>query len=134
MWRHGVGDVVENKIRSYRDLRVWQDAMALAEACYMLTKRFPRDELFGLTSQARRSAGSVPANIAEGYGRESRKSFIQSLRIAQGSLKELETHPLLAQRVGITDQPDVSPLLERCESLGKMLRTLIRKLQQKDAD
>lgn len=108
--------------------------MALAEACYMLTKRFPRDELFGLTSQARRSAGSVPANIAEGYGRESRKSFIQSLRIAQGSLKELETHPLLAQRVGITDQPDVSPLLERCESLGKMLRTLIRKLQQKDAD
>ena len=60
-----------DKIRSYRDLRVWQEGMALAEACYLLTKRFPKDELFGMTSQIRRAATSVPANIAEGYGRDS---------------------------------------------------------------
>ncbi|MBB5046378.1 four helix bundle protein [Rhodopseudomonas rhenobacensis] len=117
-------------INSYRDLRVWQDAMTLAEACYRLTRQFPRDELFGLTSQIRRAAGSAPANIAEGHGREHTGSFVQHLRIAQGSLKELETHLLLAQRVSIA-QADVQPVLLQCESLGKMIRALIRSLQQR---
>ena len=121
----------EQTIQSYRDLRVWQDAMALAEACYLLTRQFPRDELFGLTSQVRRSAGSVPANIAEGYGREHTKSFIQSLRISQGSLKELETHLLLAERVGVSKSPEIATCLEQCETIGKMLRALIRSLEQK---
>jgi four helix bundle protein len=86
----------EQSINSYRDLRVWQDAMTLAESCYRLTRQFPRDELFGLTSQIRRAAASIPANVAEGHGRESTGNFVQSLRVAQGSLKELETHLLLA--------------------------------------
>jgi four helix bundle protein len=120
-------------INSYRDLRVWQDAMTLAEACYRLTREFPRDELFGLTSQIRRAVGSVPANIAEGHGRENTGSFVQYLRISQGSLKELETHLLLAERVGILPVLDLQPVLAQCESLGKMLRALIRSLQDKAA-
>src|SRR5260370_13723813 len=105
--------------------------MTLAEACYRLTRQFPRDELFGLTSQIRRAVGSVPANIAEGHGRENTGNFVQYLRISQGSLKELETHLLLAERVGILPVLDSQPVLAQCESLGKMLRALIRSLQDK---
>jgi four helix bundle protein len=123
----------EPSINSYRDLRVWQDAMTLAESCYRLTRQFPRDELFGLTSQIRRAAGSVPANIAEGHGRENTGNFVQHLRISQGSLKELETHLLLAQRVGILPEAHLQPALMQCESLGKMVRALIRSLQDKAA-
>jgi four helix bundle protein len=125
--------LTDPSINSYRDLRVWQDAMALAEACYRLTRQFPRDELFGLTSQIRRAAGSVPANIAEGHGRENTGSFVQHLRISQGSLKELETHILLAERVGVLPALDLQPVLTQCESLGKMLRAFIRSLQEKAA-
>ena len=121
----------DQPISSYRDLHVWQDAMTLAENCYRLTQRFPKSELFGLTSQIRRAATSVPANIAEGHGRENTGSFIQFLRIAQGSLKELETHLLISARVEIIRQPDIAPLLERCESIGKRLRRLIRTLQNR---
>src|ERR1044071_2432931 len=103
--------------------------MALAESCHRFTRQFPRDEMFGLTSQIRRSAGSVPASIAEGHGRENTGSFVQHLRISQGSLKELETHLLLAQRVGILPEVDLQPALVLCESLGKMIRALIRTLQ-----
>ena len=107
--------------------------MTLAESCYRLTRQFPRDELFGLTSQIRRAAGSVPANIAEGHGRENTGNFVQHLRISQGSLKELETHLLLSQRVGILSEVDLQPTLAQCESLGKMIRALIRSLQDKAA-
>ena len=120
-------------ISSYRDLRVWQGAMALAESCYPLTCRFPKEELFGLTSQIRRSAASVPANIAEGHGRENTQSFVQYLRIAQGSLKELETHLLLSERVGVVSRTEVEASMSQCEAVGKMLRSLIRSLQQKVA-
>jgi len=97
----------------------------------VLTSKFPREEMFGLTSQIRRSAGSVAANIAEGHGRENTGSFIQQLRIAQGSLKELETHLLLAQRVGIAAPAQVDGRMLQCEAVGKMLRSLIRALQAK---
>jgi four helix bundle protein len=107
--------------------------MTLAESCYRLTRQFPRDELFGLTSQIRRSAGSVPANVAEGHGRENTGNFVQHLRISQGSLKELETHLLLAERVGILPTVELQPVFTQCESLGKMLRALIRSLQDKSA-
>ncbi len=107
--------------------------MTLAESCYRLTRQFPRDELFGLTSQIRRASGSVPANIAEGHGRENTGNFVQHLRISQGSLKELETHVLLAERVGLLPTSDSQMVLAQCESLGKMLRVLIRSLQDKSA-
>jgi four helix bundle protein len=103
--------------------------MDLAEACYVLTKRFPKDELFGMTSQIRRAASSVPANIAEGYGRDSRGEYIQFLRVSQGSLKELETHVALSSRVGLTAESETRNVLEECDHLGRMLHRLIRSLQ-----
>jgi four helix bundle protein len=102
--------------------------MDLAGAVYRLTRGWPKDELYGLTSQARRAAASVPANIAEGYGRENRGSYVQFLRIAQGSLKELETHLLIAERVEVAKEIELVPLLKQCESVGKLLRALMRKL------
>jgi four helix bundle protein len=119
-------------IQSYKDLIIWQRAMNLAESSYRLTSNFPKDELFGMTSQIRRSAVSVAANIAEGHGRDQTGSFIQFLRIAQGSLKELETHLLLAERVNLTNA--AKPLTDECEEIGRMLRTLIRNLQAKSND
>lgn len=116
------------RIDSYRDLVVWQQAMDLAVAVYETTRTWPKDELYGLTSQARRAATSVPANIAEGYGRENVGSYQQFLRIAQGSLKELETHLLIAQRIGIASRDGIGPLLISSESVGKLLQLLIRKL------
>ena len=86
-------------VESYRELKVWNAGMDLAVMAYALTRSLPADERFGLCSQIQRSAASIPANIAEGYGRESRQEFIRFLRVAQGSLKELETHVLLARRV-----------------------------------
>jgi four helix bundle protein len=118
-------------INSYKDLHVWQEAMALAESCYRVTRNFPKGELFGLTSQIRRAASSIAANIAEGHGRESTGSFIQFLRIAQGSLKEVETHLILSSRIEIMTARDAEPLIEKSEKLGKMLRSLIRSLQDK---
>ncbi len=117
-----------DKITSYRDLLVWQQAMDLAVAIYQLTRNWPKEELYGLTAQSRRAATSVPANIAEGFGRESRASYQQFLRIAQGSLKELETHLLVAERVGIVQDGAIEPLLKLGESVGKLLRLLNRKL------
>jgi four helix bundle protein len=105
--------------------------MALAEDCYNVTSSFPKQEMYGLTAQLRRSAISIAANIAEGYGRETTGAFIQFLRNAQGSLKELEIHLLLACRVRYVRAKDVDPILLRCENLGRMLRSLIRSLQRK---
>ncbi|MFA0733698.1 MAG: hypothetical protein OGMRLDGQ_000198 [Candidatus Fervidibacter sp.] len=117
-------------IRSHRDLEVWQVAMSVAEQCYRLTQSFPREEMFGLTLQIRRAAASVPANIAEGYGRESKREYIQFLRIAQGSQKELETYLLLAARVGLASEEVIMSILTECERVGKMLHRLIRSLQK----
>ncbi len=123
----------DSTIRSYRDLRVWTEAMELAADAYRVTRSFPREEVFGMTSQIRRAAASIPANIAEGYGRESAGNYVQFLKNAQGSLKELETHLLLTVKIGLTVLRDVEPLLERAESVGKMLRGLMRSLQQSGA-
>ena len=120
------------EIGTYRDLVVWQYAIELAVACYAATKSLPREEVYGLTSQIRRAAASVPANIAEGYGRDGRASFIQFLRIAQGSLKELETHVILAGRLDYLSIPTSEPLLGKADETGRMLRSMIRSLQRKD--
>ena len=86
-----------------------------------------------MTAQIRRSAASVPANIAEGNGREHTGSYIHSLRVAQGSLKELETHVLLAQTVELMEKADAEEVLVTSEQVGKLLRSLIRALQDKAA-
>ena len=105
--------------------------MDLAESCYRLTESFPKSGTYGLSSQIRRAASSVPANIAEGNGRENTGSYIQFLRVSQGSLKELETHLLLAERVQVIGQGGSAGALADCESVGKLLRLLIRSLQDK---
>ena len=117
--------------QSYQALMVWQEGMTLVEQCYLTTRSFPKEEMYGLTSQIRRAATSVPANIAEGYGRENRGEYVHFLRIAQGSLKELETHWLIAERVHIAPITTVQPILKQCETVGKLLRALIRALQAK---
>ncbi|MEQ1714032.1 MAG: four helix bundle protein [Hyphomicrobium sp.] len=120
-------------VQSYRDLIVWQKAMALAVDCYRRTRTFPSTEVYGLTSQIRRASSSIPANIAEGNGRESTGAYIHALRIAQGSLKELETHVLLANAVDLLDKDGADRLLGQCEEVGRMLRALIRTLQEKSS-
>jgi four helix bundle protein len=119
-------------INSYRDLVAWQEGMSLAEATYRLTATFPKQELYGLTAQSRRSSTSVPANIAEGYGRDSKGAYVHHLRIAQGSLKELETHLLLSERVKLVDSEQVASLLTKSELVGKMLRSLMRSLESSE--
>ncbi|PSJ64461.1 four helix bundle protein [Kumtagia ephedrae] len=121
-------DKKSEPIRDYRDLIVWQEAMDIAEDVYRLTKQLPRDELFGMASQLRRCAASIPANIAEGWGRGQRRPFIQFLRIAQGSLKELETHLALCVRVSLLESSEVSRVNERCSRLGKRLVQYVRSL------
>jgi four helix bundle protein len=117
-------------ISSYRDLDVWRTGMWLARECYLLTKAFPRAEMFGLSSQIRRAAVSIPANIAEGWGRDSRREYIRFLRIAQGSLKELETLLQLSTDVGLAAPDAVGTVLKQCDVEGRMLRALYRKLEE----
>jgi four helix bundle protein len=121
-------------IQSYRDLLVWQKGMALSVLCYELTKSFPKDETYGMVAQIRRASVSIPANIAEGHGRELTRSFVQFLRIAQGSLKELETHLMLAERVGLVQSDSLVQLYSGTDEIGRMLRALIRTLEEKLGD
>ncbi len=116
---------------SYRQLEVWQSGMELAEKCYQVTRDFPRKELFGLTSQVRRAGASIPANIAEGQGREHTKEFLQHLSIARGSLMELETHLMLAQRVGLLEQDKLDNLLGLTDRTSRMLSGLRKALRRK---
>lgn len=118
------------KIDSYRDLLIWQQSMELVAETYALTRNWPKDEIYGLTSQTRRAAVSIPANVAEGYGRESRASNQNFLRIAQGSLKEFETLLQVAVRVDIETELRVRPLLSKCESIGKLIKLMLRKLEE----
>lgn len=121
---------MDNKpIKSFRDLIVWQQAMALVKQVYLLTKSFPKEETYGLTSQMRRAAVSVPANIAEGSGRGTRKDYQQFLRIAQGSLREVETYLLLLPDISLATMPQTQPLLTQLESVSKLLRRLIESLE-----
>ncbi len=120
-----------SKVRSYRDLQIWQRSLELAVACFGATKGFPASEAFGLTSQIRRAAGSIPANIAEGFGRWNVADFIRFLRIAQGSLKELETHLLLSERVAFLDPDAAAKLLAECNEIGRMLHAFIASLQKR---
>ncbi len=120
-------------VQHYRELKVWQAAMSLAEQCYAATKSFPREELFGLTSQIRRAAASVPANIAEGQGRQHTKEFLNFLSVARGSLMEVETHLLLSQRVGLLNQSTLDSLLTVSAEISRMLSGLRRALEKRVA-
>jgi four helix bundle protein len=98
-------------LQSYRDLEVWQIAMDLAEQCYRTTRAFPKEEMCGMTSQIRRAAASIPANIAEGQGRDHTKEFLNFLSVARGSLMEVETHLMLSRRVELLTKEQLDPML-----------------------
>ena len=122
------------EIRSYRDLEVWQKAMDLVTDCYRVTQNFPRSEIYGLSSQLQRAAVSIPANIAEGQGRQHRQEFIYYLSIAYGSLMELETHLQIAQRLGYIETTEIESLLNVCNQVGRLLNGLLRSLRQNRAN
>ena len=112
-------------VQSYRDLVAWNKAMELVTEIYRVTHRFPKEELFGLMSQLRRAAVSIPSNIAEGKGRLSKGEFRQFLGNARGSLAELETQILIAQNLDYFDEAETNRLLAMVEEVGKVLNGLL---------
>lgn len=118
-------------VTSYRDLLAWQRAFELGRDVYVMTKSFPQHELYGLTSQLRRCAVSIASNIAEGYGRGSKVDYVRFLRVARGSLFELETQVAFAIEFGYAGHEAARPVLERSTSAGQLLAALIRRLETK---
>ncbi len=115
--------------RGYQDLIAWQKAMDLVEAAYRATGDWPTDERYKLTDQVRRSAVSIPSNIAEGQGRESTKEFAYHLAVAHGSLCELETQLRLSQRLSYVDATLLDALLQQSSDVGRLIQGLLRKLR-----
>jgi four helix bundle protein len=111
--------------RSYKDLVAWQKSMDLVTATYRLTAIFPKDELFGLRSQLRRAAVSIPSNIAEGQGRLSEKEFRYFLGQARGSLMEVETQMQIAENLGYLSKEQTGDLLRACAEVGRILNGLL---------
>ena len=119
-------------VKSYRDLLVWQRAVDLVADCYGLTKQLPKSETYGLAGQIQRAAVSVPANIAEGHGREHIGDYLRHLSIANGSLMELETHILIAERLSYIAPADAQRLLDECGELSRMLSGLTKRLRARN--
>ncbi len=113
-------------MESYQELNVWKKAVSLVVEVYRLTKNFPREELYALSSQIQKASISIPANIAEGWG--TKKEYIQFLKIARGSLLELETHLIISQKLNYITQKDLEVLLMKTQEVGKMLNGLINSL------
>jgi four helix bundle protein len=124
-----MSDVRRQEIRSHRDLIVWQKAMDLVTTVYRLTEDFPKSELYGLTSQIRRSAASIPANIAEGQGRRLAGEFMQFLANARGSLLELDTHLEIAVRLNMLSNESHSTFMEQLIEVRKLLNGLMRSIK-----
>lgn len=119
------------KIKTYRDLLVWQKSMILVANIYKASKSFPKDEAYGLTSQIRRCAVSIPSNIAEGYGRNSTSDYIRSLHIATGSLYELQTQLEICLNLQYLNKSNFDKLYESSREIERMLSSLTRKLNDK---
>ncbi len=118
-------------ITSYKDLIVWQKSMDLVTLIYKITDKFPKTEIYGLTSQMRRCAVSIPSNIAEGSARKTRRDYGQFLHIAYGSGAELETQAEIAKRLGFNNSLDYNKINQLLIEVMKMLNTLIGKLEPK---
>ena len=118
-----------NSIKSYRDLIVWQKSMQLVSEVYLQSKAFPSEELYGLTSQIRRCAISIPSNIAEGYGRNSTNDYKRFLQISVGSLYELQTQIEIAFRLNYLTEPYFNQTSALCTEIDKMLYTIIQKIK-----
>lgn len=121
----------KKQIKSYRDLRVWKQSMDVVTDIYKTTHAFPQEELYGLTAQMRRCAVSIPSNIAEGYGRGTTHDYLRFLRIAMGSLYELQTQLQIAVNLEFVTQDDVEQLFSDTLAIEKMLSALIGKLMRR---
>ena len=119
---------------SYRDLIAWQKAMVLVRSVYVITTSWPADERFGLTSQVRRAAVSVPANIAEGSGRSGSREFRHGLSVAHGSLCELETQLLIGIDLGLCEPDQGDQVLAQAAEVGRIIRGLMRRLDSTNGD
>ena len=119
-----------NEVRSYKDLVAWQKSMDLVTAVYRASQGFPKEEICGLVSQIRRSAVSVPSNIAEGHARTSRKEFQYFLSNARGSLAELETQLTIAHQLAYIDETVINQLLDRLGEVGRILNGLLTALKR----
>lgn len=117
----------------FRDLRVWEEAMVLAEQVYQLVQHFPADERYGLVGQLKRAAVSVPSCIAEGNARGSAKDYLRFLAMAAGSLAEVQTQVLLASRLGFVEPGQADACLARHRSVSMLLQAMRRSLQHRDA-
>lgn len=122
---------MSNAIRSYRDLLVWQKAIDMVIECYRISDAFPKSELYGITSQFRRAAVSVPTNIAEGRGRRSTSAFLHFLDIAYGSLMEVETILEITSRLSFLNTESYQSFANRTSEIGRMINGLIASLEQK---
>ena len=117
-----------NKIRTYRDLDIWKVGMELVKKVYELTQNFPKHEVYGLASQMRRCAVSIPSNVAEGFRRFHNKEYKQFLYISLGSCAELETQASIARQLNYIQDNDESLLLEKSDHVCRMISNLIKKL------
>ncbi len=118
--------------QSFRDLKVWQKAMSLVEDIYRATRRFPRDEQFGLTAQIRRASVSIPSNIGEGKRRKRQRAYVHHLDIALGSQGEIEVQLEIAKRVGFLPADEYELVQRKVVEIGRMLNGLIASLQPPD--
>ena len=118
-------------METHKDLRVWQQGIEMVTSIYMMTKAFPKDEVFGLVSQMRRAAVSVPSNIAEGYARGTDREKLHFLRISSGSMSEIETQLMLSLNLGYISQEVYDELSERVTSVWKQLNALISSLKKR---
>ncbi len=118
-------------LKNYKELKVWQRSYQLCLEIYKITKRFPNEEKYGLTSQIRRAAVSVPSNISEGYGRKTTPEYIRFLYIAYGSNCEMETQILLSGDLGYIETDKLENLQERMGEVERMLKALIKSLEKK---
>ena len=116
--------------RQYQNLKVWQVAVDLVVECYRCTAQFPPEERYGLTAQARRAAVSIPCNIAEGQGRETHGEFRNQLSVARGSLQELETLPVISERLSYVDGDRFETTWELCDHVSRMMTQLRRSLNR----
>jgi len=119
------------KMKSYRDLIVWQKSMRLVTRIYLITKELPKNEVYGLTSQIRRSSISLPSNIAEGYGRNSTNDYIRFLQIACGSLYEVQTQLEICRNLEYLSKDIFNEIYEQSREIERMLNSLIGKLKEK---
>lgn len=120
-----------NKLKSYKDLLVWQRAVDISVEVYAISASFPKEEVFGLTNQIRRASNSISLNIAEGYSRNSAKAYLNFLNIAQGSLFELESGIILAERLQFAESESLINLFNLITEESKMLRSLMNKIEEK---